>query len=342
MGASDVHVAVGSPIMFRKDRELVPASKGPVSSTVAQQIVKAVLGDAKYKEFQEEKEMDVSYSVSDELRLRVNCHFEKGSPSLVARIISNIIPTMEEAGLIGVADQFCKVREGLILFTGPTGAGKSTSMAAMIEEIRQLRSAHVLTLEDPVEFIFPQREGGIIRQRQAGEDFNGFGEALRRVLRQDPDIVMVGEMRDLETVAAALTLAETGHLVFGTLHTPNTMQTVDRIVDVFPPHQQSQVRSQLSMALKLVISQRLLPKVGGGLTPLREVLVNTPAVANIIRENRIPELISALQMGAEDGMITFEKDAKRLLKEGLIDDETFDNAMGVIDAADESKKKKKK
>jgi twitching motility protein PilT len=189
---------------------------------------------------------------------------------------------------------------------------------------------HIITLEDPVEFLFDRGGSGLVRQRQFGEDFTSFGEALRRVLRQDPDVVMVGEMRDLETIRTTLTLAETGHLVIATLHTPNAAQTIGRIIDVFPPHQQNQVRSQLSLSLKAVVAQRLVPAKTGKLVPLREVLVNTKAVANVIRENRVHELASILQMGGEDGMFSFDKEAKRLLESGVISEETYNQTLGVI------------
>jgi twitching motility protein PilT len=282
------------------------------------------------KLFEKEREIDVSYTVSDTLRLRVNCHFERGVPAIAARLIPQTIPTLEQAGLTGQVEQFLPLTDGLILFTGPAGVGKSTSMAAMINTIRGLRPSNIITLEDPVEFLFPREGGGLVRQRQAGDDFLNFPEAMRRVLRQDPDVVMVGEMRDLETIAAALTLAETGHLVFGTLHTPNPMQTIDRIVDVFPPHQQAQVRSQLSLSLRAIIAQRLLPAAEGGLVAVREILVNTPAVSNIIRESHTQEIKTVLQTGAKDGMITFEADAKRLYKEKKITEDTLEALLAAI------------
>ena len=251
----------------------------------------------------------------------MNCHFEKGSPGLVARLIPERIPKPEEIGFTELVGNLCLLEEGLILFTGPTGAGKSTSLAVMIQNINETRAEHVITMEDPIEFIFPKGKS-VIRQRQFGQDFLSFPEALRRVLRQDPDIIVVGEMRDLETIAAALTLAETGHLIFATLHTPNAVQTVDRIVNVFPPHQQSQIRLQLSLSLRAIVAQRLIPREGGGLVAQREILLGNTAVSNIIRDNRIQELKSAVQSGASEGMCTFERDAKRLMKEGLISKET--------------------
>lgn len=322
-GASDVHIAVDSPLLFRINGELVPQTSGVITASDAEKFVKSVLGEADFKRLKEDKEIDVAYQLDDGVRMRVNCHFERGNTGLVARIIPMEIPTMEELGLETIAQSFINKTEGLVLFTGPTGTGKSTSMAAIINHLNQTKAVGTVTLEDPIEFLFPQGKG-LIRQRQLGQDFNSFPEALKRILRQDPDIVMVGEMRDPETIAAALTLAETGHLIFGTLHTPNAVQTIDRIIDVFPPYQQPQIRAQLSMSLKAVVAQRLLPKEGGGRVAQREVLINTVASSNIIRDNRIPELKSILQTGSELGMISFEKDAKRLYKEGLISKETYE------------------
>ena len=320
-GASDVHLAAGSPVLFRIDGVLAEHGKKNLSAIEIQGFVKKVLGEKQFKEFQEKKEIDIAYGLKSGARLRVNCHYEKGSPGLVARLIPVRIPSSEEIGLDALIGDLCLLEEGLILFTGPTGAGKSTSLAAIIQNINETRPKHIVTLEDPIEFVFPKGKC-VIRQRQFGQDFLSFPEALRRVLRQDPDIIMVGEMRDLETIAAALTLAETGHLIFATLHTPNATQTIDRIVDVFPPHQQAQIRTQLSLSLRAIIAQRLLPRKDGGLVAQREILLNNTAVANIIRDNRVQELKSALQSGVSEGMCTFERDAKRLLKEGHIDKET--------------------
>lgn len=321
-GASDVHVAVGSPVMFRIDGEL--EAQGKLSSTKAkvEQFIKSILGAAQYKTFLEQRELDTSYATPSGVRLRINCHFERGNPGLAARIIPTDIPSLEDLGLADI-EYLCDEQDGLILFTGPTGAGKSTSMAAMLQHISNEHGGNIITMEDPIEFILKSNHG-LVRQRQMGTDFLSFPEAMKRVLRQDPDIIMVGEMRDLETIAAALTLAETGHLVFATLHTPNAIQTVDRIVDVFPPHQQQQVRTQLSLSLKAIVAQRLIPCVQGGRIAQREVLINTPAVGNIIRDNRSPELRSVLQTGKETGMCTFEKHAKMLYKNGQIDEETYE------------------
>lgn len=325
-GASDVHLVADAPLLFRVDGELIPQTQNDITPAESASFVKAVLRDEDFKELELTKEVDVPYALADGTRMRVNCHFERGNLGLVARVIPEIIPELEEVNMQDIAPKFAQHEEGLILFTGPTGTGKSTSMASMIQYINRTRARSIVTLEDPIEFMFPKGLG-VVRQRQYGQDFLSFAEALKRVLRQDPDIVMVGEMRDAETIAAALTLAETGHLILATLHTPNTSQTIDRIIDVFPPYQQPQIRSQLSMSMKAIVAQRLLPKVGGGRVAQREILINTPAASNIIRDNRIIEIQSVLQTSSDVGMFSFEKDAKRLLKEGLISKETCEAAI---------------
>ncbi|MDB4978969.1 MAG: twitching motility protein PilT [Candidatus Peribacteria bacterium] len=329
LGASDVHIAVGSPILFRIDGQLVPQSKQVMSPTQGDQFVRGVIGETSYKRLKEMREIDVSFELPSGVRMRVNCMYERGNVGLIARIIPNEIPSLEALGLQHLAEQFCSLSQGFILFTGPTGSGKSSSLAAIIDYINHTRAAHIVTLEDPIEFVFGRGQG-LIRQRQYGQDFLSFAEAMKRVLRQDPDIVMVGEMRDPETIATALTLAETGHLIFATLHTPNTIQTVDRIIDVFPSHQQAQIRSQLSMSLTAIVAQKLLPKEGGGRVALREVLLNTPAVANIIRTSRAQELKTVLQTSESIGMITFAKAAKRLYDEGAISKEIYELVMASI------------
>jgi len=320
-------VVVGQPPLFRIDGELEAQGKTKMTKAGVEQFVKSVLGSANFQRLKTDREIDVSHQLKSGVRLRVNCHYERGNLGFAARIIPTDIPNIEDIGLTEEMQELCNLSEGLILFTGPTGAGKSTSMAAMINHINQERAESIITLEDPIEFIFPAGKG-IIRQRQLGDDFLSFGEALRRVLRQDPNVIMVGEMRDLETIAAALTLAETGHLIIATLHTPNAVQSIDRIIDVFPPHQQSQIRTQVSFSLRAVIAQQLLPAAKGGRVALRECLLNTTAVANIIRDSRLQELKSVIQSGSSHGMCTFEQDAKRLLKEKAIDKDAYEWVVG--------------
>ena len=315
--ASDIHAVAGRPLMFRLDGELVAQSGTVMTGADITALIKTFLNDAQYKRFLDEKDLDCSHTSEDGTRFRINCHIAAGEPAFAARVIPKKIPTTAELGLPPLVMDLCRRMDGLILFTGPTGSGKSTSLAAILAELAAEQPLNIVTLEDPVEFILPSG-GGMVRQRELGGDFSNFPEGLKHVLRQDPDIVMVGEMRDLETIALALTLAETGHLVLSTLHTSNTTQSIDRIIDVFPPHQQAQVRTQLSLSLKAVIAQRLLPKKGGGRIANREILIQTPASSNIIREHRLQEMGSVLETGAKEGMVTFEKDLKRLEKEGVI------------------------
>lgn len=316
--ASDLHVLCGYPAMLRIDGALVPAGDKPLSAAEVTQILKDFLDEDQLKRFHAVKDLDCSYTLADGTRFRVNCHMVGGEPAFAARLIPSSIPSVEDLALPQVVLDICRREDGLVLFTGPTGSGKSTSMAAILQRINEESPVNIITLEDPVEFRFKPKKA-IVRQRELGSDFVSFPEGLKHVLRQDPDIVMVGEMRDLESIGLALTLAETGHLVLATLHTPNTVQSIDRIVDVFPAHQQNQVRLQLAMSLKAVVAQRLVPKKGGGRLANREILVRTPAVSSIIRDHRLAELESVIQTGASEGMVTFDKDWKRLVKEGLVE-----------------------
>ncbi len=316
--ASDLHIIVNKPPILRIDGELKVIPNTPViTRDIAEKMLMGILTERQKNKFIEERELDISYEIPKYSRYRVNLHWEKDNVGLVARVISTKIPTMEELGLPKISHEMVTRTSGLILVTGPTGCGKSTTLAAMIEELNKLRFANIITLEDPIEFIHePQKS--IIKQRQLGTDMLTFGAALKHVLRQDPNVIMVGEMRDLETMAATITLAETGHLVLATLHTHNAAQTIDRIIDVFPPHQQSQVRLQLSISLTGIISQQLLPRSDGGRVAAREVLINTPAVANIIRENKIPQIKTVIQTSAEEGMFTMEQDIKSMLDNNSI------------------------
>ncbi len=319
--ASDIHLIVGQPITLRIDGKLVPIKGTELSKSEAEKTILSILTPLQKEKFAELKDLDFSYEINNGSRFRVNIFIEKDNYSLAARIISSRIPTMDDIDMPQVVYEMTRTHQGLILITGPTGCGKSTSLAAMINLINNEKVANIITLEDPVEFIF-KSDKSIVRQRQLGTDMVTFASALKHVLRQDPDVIMVGEMRDLETIAATLTLAETGHLVLATLHTHNAGQTIDRIVDVFPPYQQNQIRLQLSMSLNGIVSQQLLPKIGGGRIAAREILINTPAISNIIRENKIPQIKTAIQTSADEGMVTLEQDLTRLLKDKIIEKET--------------------
>ncbi len=320
--ASDLHIIVGKPPILRVDGELkiIPDIE-VVTRELAEKMIFGILTERQQKKFIDERELDVSYEIAEYSRYRVNLHYEKDNVGLVARVISNQIPSMEDLQMPEIVTQLIQRTSGLFLVTGPTGCGKSTTLAAMIERINQTRSAHIVTLEDPIEFVH-QPKKSIIKQRQLGTDILSFEDALKHVLRQDPNVIMVGEMRDLETIAATITLAETGHLVLATLHTHSASQTIDRIIDVFPPHQQSQVRLQLSISLSGVLTQQLVPKVGGGRVAVREILINTPAISNIIRENKIPQIKSVIQTSADEGMFSMEQNIKELLNNNSIDETT--------------------
>jgi len=318
--ASDLHIIVGKPPILRVDGELKVLPNTPtVTKEIAERMIFSILTERQKKTFIEERELDVSYEIPEYSRYRVNLHWEKDNVGLVSRVISKKIPEMEDLGLPKITEDLIQQTNGLILVTGPTGCGKSTTLAAMIEKINQTRMANIITLEDPIEFVHNPKKS-IIKQRQLGTDIITFKDALRHILRQDPNVIMVGEMRDLETMAATITLAETGHLVLATLHTHNTAQTIDRIIDVFPPHQQSQVRLQLSISLSGVICQKLLPKINGGRVAVRELLINNPAVANVIRENKIPQIKRIVQTSAEEGMYSMQQNIKELLSQNIIDE----------------------
>jgi twitching motility protein PilT len=323
-GASDFHLVAGMPPVVRVDGELKDLNKKAVTAKEIELIVKEIIGDTGFKRFSIEREFDFAYEDPNHNRFRVNISWEKGCISLSARSIPENIPSLEDIAMPEVIVDLCKLDRGLILVTGPTGCGKSTTLAAMIDYINKTRRANIITLEDPTEFIF-KPEKSIIRQRQLGTDMVSFQSGLIHALRQDPDVIMVGEMRDLATIAATITLAETGHLVFATLHTYSAAQTIDRIIDVFPPHQQNQIRSQVSITLKSIISQRLLPKPKGiGRVAAREVLINTSAIANLIRENKVAQIPSAIQTGGKDKMVTMDNSLKELYEKGEITKETYE------------------
>lgn len=319
-GASDLHLVVGHRPIVRVSGAIKHLEEFNIlTATESKRMIESVLTPQQKKKFQDEKELDFSYEINNVGRFRINLFWEKDNVGLVARIISKDIPNLEQVGLNETVERIIKDKQGLVLVTGPTGSGKSTSLASMINHINKTQEVSIITLEDPIEYLFP-KEKGVIVQRQLGSDMISFAAGLKHVLRQDPDVIMVGEMRDLETIAMTLTLAETGHLVLATLHTPNASQVIDRIVDVFPPHQQEQVRLQFSMVLNAVIAQQLIPKKGGGLIAAREILINSPAVSNIIRENKIPQINTVMQTSADQGMITMNQSIKLIYEQGLIDE----------------------
>jgi twitching motility protein PilT len=330
--ASDLHLNVGLLPILRIDGDLVPLNKFPqLVKKELEEMVFSILTERQRKIFDDNRDLDFGYVVSG-TRFRVNVHYERENVGLSARIINKESPTMESIGLPEVVKEMVNKNRGLILMTGPTGCGKSTSLAAIISYINNNFSRKIITLEDPIEFLF-KSDKSIIVQRQLGSDIPSFESGLKHALRQDPNVIMVGEMRDLETITATITLAETGHLVLATLHTYNAAQSIDRIVDVFPADQQGQVRTQLSMTLEMVISQRLIPRLGGGRIATREIMVRNSAVANLIRENKIAQIQSVIQSGQDSGMISAERDLRQLLSAGLISEEVANAqlmSLGVI------------
>ncbi len=320
--ASDLHLVAALPPILRIDGNLFPiAGKAKLTGAEIRALIKPILTEKQSDILQTERELDLSYDLRGIGRFRVNCHWEKDNLGMVARVISKEIPTLKELGTPEVVYNLLQLGQGLILVTGPTGCGKSTMLAGIINHINQERAVNIVTLEDPIEFIFTPVKS-IVKQRQLHTDMISFHAALIHVLRQDPNVIMVGEMRDLETIGTTITLAETGHLVLATLHTHNAAQTMDRIIDIFPPYQQPQIRLQLSMTLRAIISQRLIPRQEKGRIATREILLNTPAVANLIRENKIAQIKTVLQTSAEEGMITMDQDLINLYRRGDITKET--------------------
>jgi len=320
-GASDIHLVVGKPPLLRVNGDLQPIEGAKVlSAQHVEELVFSLTSEKEKQAFMDQFELDIAYQIPSGKRMRINVHRERRNVAMAARLIPSEIPTMQSLDLPPVAQELTRLPHGLVLVTGPTGSGKSTALAAMIDSINQSRPVNIITLEDPIEFIFEPKQG-VVRQRQFGQDFISFSDALKHILRQDPDVVMVGEMRDMDTIATTLTIAETGHLVFATLHTYSASQTINRLVDAFPAHQQNQVRTQLALTLRGVISQQLLPKIGGGQVAAREILINTPAVANLIRENKAAQISNVLQTSANKGMTTFEQDLEHLVNNGIIDGE---------------------
>jgi twitching motility protein PilT len=317
--ASDVHLTPGSPPVLRVRGSVKPMDEYPeLTPQHTRDVVYSILNDDQRKRFENQKSLDFAYAIPGIARFRVNCYFQRGAISAALRHTPDQIPDLEELGLPAVIREFTKKPRGFVLMTGPTGSGKSTSLASMVDIINREREEHILTIEDPIEFLHKHQKC-IVNQREIGSDALDFATALRGALRQDPDVILVGEMRDLETISTALTAAETGHLVFATLHTQSASQTVDRVIDVFPPHQQGQVRMQLSIALQGIVTQQLLPTAdGSGRVVATEVLVPTPAVRNLIREGKTHQLYSTIQTSGASGMQTMDADLARLVRQGKI------------------------
>lgn len=336
MGGSDMHIQAGAPIYFRVSGKLGPINDEVLSAQEAQKLIFSMLNNTQRKDLEQNWELDCSYGVKGLARFRVNVYKERGCYASCLRALSSKIPNFDQLGLPDVVREMAERPRGMVLVTGQTGSGKTTTMAAMLDLVNRTRSEHILTVEDPIEYVFPNVKS-LFHQRQKGEDTKSFANALKGALRQDPDIILVGEMRDLETIALAISAAETGHLVFGTLHTNSAAGTIDRILDVFPPEQQPQIRAQLSGSLLAVFSQCLAkkknPKPGEyGRVMGQEIMVVTPAIANLIREGKTPMIYGAIQTGMKLGMQTMEQALAVHVKSGAI---SFEEGMSKSSKPDE-------
>jgi len=315
--ASDLHVSAGEPPMLRVHGDMFRIDSPALSPEDAHRMIFDIMSDAQRRTFQDKLECDFAFALDDMLRFRVNVFVQNRGEGAVFRTIPSKIPRFEDLGLPQVVRHLCEEENGLVLVTGPTGSGKSTTLAAMIDYLNDTMAGHILTLEDPIEFVHKPKRS-LVNQREVGTQTHTFGAALRSALREDPDVILVGELRDLETTSLALTAAETGHLVFATVHTSSAPKTIDRLIDVFPPNQQAQIRAMLSESLLGVITQMLLHKVGGGRTAALEILIGTAAVRNLIRESKTHQMPSAMQVGGKVGMQTMEAAVSQLVNRGIV------------------------
>lgn len=316
--ASDLHLAVGRRPTLRVDGVLVPiASEEILTPEAAEGLANALITPEQKEKLKVERQVDFAYSFEDKVRFRCNVFYQRGYLAAALRLISSRIKTLEELGLPSILHDFAKLSQGFILVVGPAGHGKSTTLAALLDEVNHTRGDHIITVEDPIEYLFTQ-DRSIISQREVGSDVPSFDLGLRTVLRQDPDVVMIGEMRDADSIGTAMTSAETGHLVFSTLHTNSAAQTVDRIIDSFPAEQQGQVISQLASTLVAIVSQRLLPKLGGGRVPAMEIMIVNPAIRNLIREKKIYQIDLVIETSLQEGMITLNRSLANLVKNKLV------------------------
>ncbi|MFO0279536.1 MAG: type IV pilus twitching motility protein PilT [bacterium] len=336
MGGSDMHIQSRAPVYFRISGKLIPVNEESLTPQDCQKLIFSMLNNSQIKELEQNWELDCSYGVKGLARFRINVYKERGAYAACLRALSSKIPNFEQLNLPEVVRELSERPRGLILVTGQTGSGKTTTLASILDLINRTRSEHILTVEDPIEYVFPNIKS-LFHQRQKGEDTKSFANALKAALREDPDIILVGEMRDLETISLAITAAETGHLVFGTLHTSSAAGTVDRIIDVFPANQQSQIRSMLSNSLLAVFSQTLVrkknPKPGEfARAMVQEIMVVTPAISNLIREGKAPQVYSAIQTGMKLGMQTMEQGLANLVVSGVI---SFEEAISKSSKPDE-------
>lgn len=329
--ASDLHLVVGSPPLIRVDGQLMPIAPATLNAEDTESLIMELVTGEQKEILLVNKELDFSFALGDIARFRVNAYFQKGYISAALRLIPSYIKTIEELNLPPICHNFAKQRQGFILVTGPTGHGKSTTIASIINEINQTKPVHILTVEDPIEYVYPKGKG-LVSQREMHLDTHSWEVALRSALREDPDVVLVGEMRDYETIASAITIAETGHLVFATLHTNSASQSIDRIIDVFPENQQAQVRMQLASTIGGIVSMRLVPAIGGGRLPAVEILLTSGAVQNAIREGKTHQIDNIIQTSGEAGMILIDASLAYLVKAGRV---TLDTARSYSIRPDE-------
>ncbi|HMA64139.1 MAG: type IV pilus twitching motility protein PilT [Fibrobacterota bacterium] len=322
--ASDLHLTAGSPPLYRVDGSLVPKDNEKLTSEQVLKLAYSIMNDAQKKSFEQNKEVDFSFGVQNLARYRSNVYLQRGCCTAAIRQIPYLIRPLEELGLPQVVTKLTERPNGLVLVTGPTGSGKSTTLAAMVDKVNSEREGHILTIEDPIEFVHKHKKC-MVNQREVHQDTNSFSSALRVALRQDPDVVLIGEMRDLETIQAALSIAETGHLTLATLHTNSAAQTVNRIIDVFPADQKATVRAQLAMVLEGIISQSLLPKIGGGRVMICEILIATMAIRSLIRDDKIHQIQGMIEIGQKFGMQTMNSELLRCYQKRLI---TKQDALG--------------
>ena len=334
-GASDLHITTGTAPQLRIDGSLAPLRTEALTPLDTKQLCYSILTDAQKLRFEEDQELDLSFGVKNLARFRANIFLQRGAVAGTFRLVPYKIIPLGELGVPPVVEELCEKPRGLVLVTGPTGSGKSTTLASMIDRINQSQHAHIVTIEDPIEYLHPHKNC-LLNQREVGSDTQSFKRALKYILRQDPDVVLIGEMRDLETIEAALTIGETGHLAFATLHTNGAIQSINRIIDVFPPHQQSQVRAVLSFVLEGVISQTLIPRASGsGRVLCAEVMVPNPAIRNLIREDKVHQIYSQMQIGqSKYGMQTMNQSLCDLFSRGVI---TLEEALGHSAEVDELK-----
>jgi twitching motility protein PilT len=319
-GASDLHLSSGNKPIVRIDGDLQQLDQPELQHDKLSAMFQTLLSEEQYKIYEDQFEIDFAYALSDTARFRVNCYKHARGCGGAFRVIPNKVPSLADLGLPDTFKRMCEYRNGLVLVTGPTGSGKSTTLAAMIDYINSTTRNHIITVEDPIEFTHKSKNC-LINQRELHRDTHSFKNALRSALREDPDVILVGEMRDLETIRLALTAAETGHLVFATLHTNSAAKTIDRVIDVFSSHEKSMIRTMISESLRAIVAQTLLKRKDGGRVAAHEILFTTPAIRNLIRENKIPQMISTIQTGQSQGMHTLEQHIDQLLASGIIGQE---------------------